>query len=58
MISDAVRKNALTKTATDAEIRVTVMKYLQMAGDRCGGRNQRAKNKEAAQGEEPAEARD
>ncbi|KAM9408455.1 uncharacterized protein KZ484_000688 [Pholidichthys leucotaenia] len=49
VICNAVRRNALTKT-TDAEIRAEVKTFLQTAGDRNGGRVERANKKKAASG--------
>ncbi|KAM9328630.1 uncharacterized protein KZ484_020025 [Pholidichthys leucotaenia] len=50
VICNAVRRNALTKKATDAEIRAEVKTFLQTAGDRNGGRVERANKKKAASG--------
>ncbi|KAM9385276.1 uncharacterized protein KZ484_006842 [Pholidichthys leucotaenia] len=49
VICNAVRRNALTKT-TDAEICAEVKTFLQTAGDRNGGRVERANKKKAASG--------
>lgn len=44
-ISGAVRKNPLTKEATNSEMNTAIMNWLRNASDRSGGRSKRNINK-------------
>jgi len=42
VLSEAVRRNPVTKSASDAEMEEVISKWLRFAGDRSGGRQRRA----------------
>ncbi|XP_060755166.1 uncharacterized protein LOC132866422 [Neoarius graeffei] len=47
-IVDAVRSNTLTQAATDKEMEILIIRWLQLAADRDGGRSQRARSRARA----------
>ena len=43
IITDSVRKNPLSQSATDKEVEETMKKYFRGVNDRQGGRSERSK---------------
>ncbi|XP_044764231.1 uncharacterized protein LOC123320843 [Coccinella septempunctata] len=51
LIHGSVRRNPITKNATDMEMNHVIMNWLRNASDRAGGRLRRAEEKEAGNNE-------